>query len=220
MSKSLTQKLLEVQRKVDKLTKSSSNPHFKSKYADLNEVLEVSKQALNEEGLFIAQPPGKDEFGQYVETSLIDSETAQSIVSRVYFSGNEDNMQKIGAAITYARRFGLKSILAMEDSDDDGETAVGRGQRVSTPTTSAPKANDGGGTKAVSFPASTPVKNDQSRKTLLEKISLTSQVVIAQKKATQEDVVALLAVFGVKAKEELNDDQARKLLVNLEEKLK
>lgn len=58
------------------------------------------------------------------------------------------------------------------------------------------------------------------RKTTLEKISLTSKVIIDSKRASQEEVVKLLTAYGVKSKEELSDEQATKLLTQLEEKLK
>lgn len=223
---SLSKKLLSVQQTIRAVTKSADNPHFRSKYADLNEVLEVSKKALNESGIFIAQAPGKDSYGQFVETSLINAEDGQQISGRVYFSGNEDNLQKIGAAITYARRFGLKSLLAMEDTDDDGETAVGRGYSAPKPAPSAPKTERGSRTNpydpkliVINPPVQAALPKGPSRKTVEEKISLTSKVMIDQKKATQEDVVKMLEAFGVKSKSELNDEQAAKLLAQLEEKL-
>ncbi len=224
VEQTLSQKLLVVQRKIGAVSKSSTNPHFKSKYADLNEVLNVAKGALNDEGIFIAQSPGANEFGKYLETSLIDAASGQQIQGRVFFSGAEENMQKIGAAITYARRFGLVSLLALESDDDDGEAAVGRGQAPRAVTSevkqTAPKAGTGGGVQAVkAVPVQAEVPRGASRKTIEEKLSLTSKVLIDSKKATQEEVVKLLMAYGVKDKSELSDEQARKLLTQLTEKL-
>lgn len=216
----LSQKLLGVQQRIGAVTKSASNPHFKSKYADLNEVLDVAKEALNSSGVFISQSPGANEFGKYLETSLIDGESGQSISGRVYFSGNEDNMQKIGAAITYARRFGLKSLLAMEDTDDDGETAVGRGKEANTQRAAGPPVNSYtnpvGGIR--SQPAAT--VPGTPLKTILSKITLTSKVLIDSKRASQEELEKFLTSYAVKMKEELTLDQATKLLSQLETKLK
>ncbi len=228
MSNTLPQKLLAVQNKIGAVSKSSSNPHFRSKFADLNEVLSVAKEALLSEGVFISQSPGANEYGKYLETSLIDADSGQQIQGRVFFSGAEDNMQKIGAAITYARRFGIVSLLALESADDDGEEAVGRGQGRQGGEPSRPVANQdskpGGTREAIPPKAATPVQaavpQGPSRKTINEKISLTSKVLIDSKKATQEEVGKMLAMYQVKTKEELNDDQARKLLTQLEEKLK
>lgn len=222
MSKTLAQKLLEVQKKIGAVSKSSINPHFRSKYASLDEVLDVSKSCLNDEGVFIAQGPGKDAFGQYVETSLIDAESGQQIQGKVYFSGAEDNMQKIGAAITYARRFGLTSLLALETEDDDGESAVGRGKSNEASSRSESsgihirtnKMDDKGGAAKNISPQKEP-----SREEINKKISLTSKVLIDSKRMSQDEVYAMLTAYAVKTKEELSDAQATKLLSQLKEKL-
>lgn len=211
-AKTLAVKLLEVQRNINKATKGSTNPFFKSKYADLNEVLAVSKEALNAVGVFIAQSSGKDAFGQYVETALISADDGQQINGRVYFSGAENNMQEIGKAITYARRFGLKSLLAMEEEDDDGESLLRKPQ---APKPAAPRAEP----SPKAAPVQAKVPTSSSRKTVNEKITLIARKLIEDKKATQEDVVTLLKSFGVDSKDKLNDEQARDLLTQLESKL-
>lgn len=223
----LPQKLLAIQAKIGAVTKSSTNPHFRSTYADLNEVLGVVKPALNEMGIVISQGSGADAYGKYLETSLIDSTSGQHLSGRVYFSGNEDNMQKIGAAITYARRFGLVSLLALESEDDDGETAVGRPQaqiqnKSNTGEQRVVKATAVAGVRGESK-AAVPAGASgagTSRKALLEKISLTAKVLVDSKRVTSDDVVKLLGTFGVTKKEELTDTQAASLLTQLQEKLK
>ncbi len=195
MTKTIQQRLLSVQLNIEAVTKSASNPHFKSRYADLNEVLAVSKSALNREGLFIVQTPGIDSFGKYLETAIIDAETKESLAGKVYFSGNESNMQQIGAAMTYARRFGLVSLLALESEDDDGETAVGRGSGV-----------------AVAKSAAVP----SSRKDILSKISSYETVAIKARKMTADDMARkLVDTYNVRTKEDLSDAQASELLKSL-----
>lgn len=224
---SLSQKLFEVQKKIGALTKNSDNPFFKSKYADLNQVLSVAKEALHPYGLFLVQGPGLSEHGRYIETSILDAETGQQVSCRVPFSGNEKNMQEIGAATTYGRRFGVVSLLAMEQDDDDGETAVGRGTEKSSPGRSnhgggSITSKDGFGSKAGTPVAITEPKNVSKtpREKVNELIKQTSKVIIDSKRDTADNVFKMLEAFGVKSKEELNDDQAQKLLTQLKEKLK
>lgn len=225
---SLAQKLLKIQRQIGAVSKSSDNPHFRSKYADLNEVLAVAKPALNAEGVFIVQSPGANEYGKYLETSLIDTDSGQQVMGRVFFSGAEDNMQKIGAATTYARRFGIVSLLALESEDDDGETAVGRGSTSGAGKGSSGPSSirDGGSGPKVglvgktSTPVPAKVSEGLSREKVNEKISLTSKVLIDSKRMPADDVFKMLNAYGVKDKTELNDDQAKKLLTQLEERLK
>jgi hypothetical protein len=140
-------------------------------------------------------------------------------------------MQKIGAAITYARRFGLVSLLALESEDDDGETAVGRpeksadfGQTKSRNPVVASSGNQksagiGDGLSVQNAPVQAKVPPGVNRKTINEKISLTSKVLVDSKRATQEEVLIMLKAYGVESKEALNDDQAVKLLNQLETKL-
>lgn len=208
----LPEKLLSIQRKISKIKKSSTNPHFRSKYADLNEVLDVCKEALNEEGLVIAQSPGKDSFGQYVETSIINPGDAQVLSGKVYFSGAEDNMQKVGAAITYARRFGLISLLALESEDDDGETAVGRGQeapRKVVQTEAKPPV-------AAKNPIPAQTKSSLTRDELNRTIRSTAKVAIDRKLTTMEKVKELIPTQT----EDLTDDQANAVFATLKGLLK
>lgn len=121
----LCSSLLTVQKSLEAVKKTATNPYFKSKYASLEDVLELTKPALQAEGLLLLQPCGRDTLGSFVSTE-IRNVTGEAVACRVYLTEPAD-MQKLGAAITYARRYGLVSLLALEQEDDDGETAVGRG---------------------------------------------------------------------------------------------
>jgi hypothetical protein len=232
--RTLAQKLLSVQRTIGKLTKDSNNPFFKSKYSDLNQVLALAKEYLNPEGVVIVQGPGMNEHGRYVETALIDADSGQSIVCRVPYSGNEKDAQQIGASTTYNKRTGLKSLLAMEEVDDDGETAVGRGRDIDKPASagktqgnSRPTGHSGITIQAPKIPDPTkppvgkPVSKGPSpkdeRETILKKISLTSKVLVDSKRATQEQLFDFLKEYEVRTKEELDIHNARCLLKQLEE---
>jgi len=213
MSETLPQKLFKVQKKIGTLYKTSDNPFFRSKYVDLNQVLSVAKETLHEEGLFLLQAPGLNEHGRYIETSIIHAATGEQVFCRVPFSGNEKNMQEIGAATTYGRRFGIVSLLAMEQEDDDGETAVGRGKPASSPAAVEKP-------KEVVQEIKSPAPAKASRKTILDKITATSKVLLAKKTVSQEDLTKRLSEYNVSSKEDLTDDQAGKLLTQLEGLLK
>lgn len=111
-------KLLEFQKLGISIKKNSVNPHFKNEYADLNEVLDKVKKPLNDLGIVIIQRPCAD----YLETSLHDTEDDTSVVSFISYV-NATDMQKLGGAITYAKRYSLVAMLALEDEDDDGNKA-------------------------------------------------------------------------------------------------
>jgi len=112
-------KLLAFQKLGISVKKSSVNPHFKSHYADLNEVLEKVKKPLNELGIVIVFIPQSEGLA----TMLHDTESGTEVTSIMRYVGN-DNAQKTLACNTYFRRGSLVSLLGLEDEDDDGNNAV------------------------------------------------------------------------------------------------
>jgi hypothetical protein len=125
----IDKKLLEFQKLGITVEKDAANPFFKSRYTSLNQVLEKIKKPLNDLGIVIIQRGSSQwEAGKgYVETGLTtelyDTEDGTSITSFVPYVGATD-MQKLGSAISYARRYALIALLCLEDADDDGESAI------------------------------------------------------------------------------------------------
>ncbi len=105
--------------------KDSSNPFFKSKYADLHSVIEAIKKPLADNGLSYTQLIETKDGEPYVTTMLMHS-SGQSISASLKLKITKDDMQGLGSAISYARRYGLQSIVGLSAEDDDGEAAVGR----------------------------------------------------------------------------------------------
>lgn len=112
--------LAKAQTEMGKAIKNANNPHLKSKYADLGAVMEACFDALHSNGFAIMQPCGADERGQYVETHLAHA-SGHTFTSRVYLVVGKNDMQGVGSAITYARRYGLLGMAGLAPEDDDGE---------------------------------------------------------------------------------------------------
>lgn len=121
IKKDIYTKLLAFQKLGISVVKGSQNPHFKNTYADINEVLATIKKPLNDLGVVIVQIP--DVGG--LRTRLHDTETDTYVESFTPFI-NPTDMQKLGGAITYARRYSLLAMLGLEDEDDDGNKAVAK----------------------------------------------------------------------------------------------
>jgi hypothetical protein len=145
----LAKALLNAQKQIGSAKKDSKNPFFKSSYADLPTVMEVVKQPLNDNGIVVLQPSttmivndGNGAVRNYITTTLIHSESGEWICSDTeVVCGKQNDPQAFGAAQTYARRFGLQSMLFVPAEDDDGNTAAGRNlPKTSTTqtTTTAP----------------------------------------------------------------------------------
>lgn len=111
-------KLLDFKRLEIKIAKDGVNPHFKNRYSTLDEVLSKVAEPLEKLGVLILQVPIKEG----LETILYDTEDDTYINSLVPYTGVAD-MQKLGGAITYARRYALVSMLGLGEDDDDGNTA-------------------------------------------------------------------------------------------------
>ena len=113
---SVYQKLAKVKAVLNPIRKTETNPFLKSKYFDINSLLEQVEPIIQEHGLILAQPiqAGK------VVTYLIDPDTGDDLGSEIELPQIQDP-QKLGSAITYYRRYTLQSLLALQALDDDGE---------------------------------------------------------------------------------------------------
>lgn len=119
-------KILEVKKEIGKISKDSTNPFFKSKYFDINGLLENCEPLLTKNGLVLLQPiiEGK------VVSKIIDSETAEEVYSELILPTILDP-QKIGSAITYYRRYTLQSLLGVQAEDDDANNATAQVKKES-----------------------------------------------------------------------------------------
>lgn len=110
--------------------KDSSNPYFNSKYADLATVIDAVRPALNKNGIAILQFNSSDLEHQTasVTTSLhfgeqFISETMEAPAVGKSKEGKEKfDVQTLGAAWTYLRRYGIQSICGLASEDDDGNS--------------------------------------------------------------------------------------------------
>lgn len=115
----ITTAFLKAQREIVSVIKDSDNPYFKSKYADLSAVIDACKDQLNKQGIAILQPID----GMTVETILVHMTGEWFSSSTPIISKDEHNPQALGSAITYAKRYGLQSMVLLPAEDDDGNEA-------------------------------------------------------------------------------------------------
>lgn len=116
--------LAKAQANMGKAIKANKNDHFRSKYADLGNVMDACLPALNEAGIAVIQPIGSDEQGLYVKTVFIHGESGEDIQCRVPLILGKNDMQGFGSAVTYARRYGLMAMAGIAPEDDDGNAAA------------------------------------------------------------------------------------------------
>ena len=112
--------LCKAQMEMGAVVKNAKNPHLKAKYADLGSVMAACFPALHSNGFAIMQPGGHDETGPYVST-VFAHESGEVFTSKVYLVIGKNDMQGVGSAWTYARRYGLLGMAGLAPEDDDGE---------------------------------------------------------------------------------------------------
>lgn len=115
--------LFEAQKKMGVVTKSAENPYFKSKYADLNSILDVVTEPLEAEGILLIQPTTTDGTSNFVTTRLQHVKTGEFYESTVKLELSKVTMQELGSAVSYARRYTLQSLVRLQSEDDDGNLA-------------------------------------------------------------------------------------------------
>ena len=121
--KLITTALIAAKAQFNPIHKNKVNPHFKSRYATLDEILEAIAPALLVNNLLLIQPTIVKCNSTVLKTILIHAESGEQLESELTIPVIADP-QKLGAAMTYYRRFSICSLLAIApDDDDDGTTA-------------------------------------------------------------------------------------------------
>lgn len=125
---SLAVALSAAQGELTDAIKTSFNPGFKSKYADLAEVLQTVRPVLSKHGLSVVQAPGMytKESGTVAVTTLLLHKSGEYVRDTLYVPVSKPDAQGLGSATTYGRRYGLAAIVGISQDDDDGNAAVGK----------------------------------------------------------------------------------------------
>jgi hypothetical protein len=116
--------LAAAQSEMGPLVKGSNNPHFKSKYADLADLVTAVRGPLNNNGIAFFHCIVRTEAGQDMRTVLMHGESETSIECDVPLIVSKNDMQGMKSATTYAKRVGLESVTGIAADDDDGNAAA------------------------------------------------------------------------------------------------
>jgi hypothetical protein len=103
--------------------KTSTNPHFKSKYTDLAACVEAVDDAFLNNGIVMYQETFEDGAGVTVETVLLHESGQQIRCGKLHVPASKNDPQGYGSALTYARRYSLMAACGIAPEDDDGNAA-------------------------------------------------------------------------------------------------
>ena len=122
--------LLEFHKTNPHAFEDKKNPHFKNNYASLESVIKTVRTA-SQFGLTFTQEMDFEGDITFVRTVMMHSSGATRVSRTKIVSKDPNDPQKMGSAISYAKRYGLQSIFGLPSDDDDGEIAT----KVSQPST-------------------------------------------------------------------------------------
>ena len=122
------------QGEVENAHKNSANPHFRSKYADLAEIINTVRPVFAKHGLAIVQSPSYAD-GLVSVTTLLTHKSGQWIRDVASSPAPKLDPQGVGSAVTYLRRYAIGAFACIaSEADDDGNAASQR--KVASPSAS------------------------------------------------------------------------------------
>lgn len=121
--KSIAAAMVKAQKGFAPALKTSTNPHFRSKYADLAACVEAVIDSLNNAGIALVQRTSECETGVVVETIFVHESGEVFEAGKLHVPAAKNDPQGYGSALTYARRYSLMAACGIAPEDDDGNHA-------------------------------------------------------------------------------------------------
>jgi len=115
--------LVKAQKAFGPALKTATNPHFRSRYADLSACVEAVMDGLNNNGIALVQQLHEAEHGVTVETVFIHESGEMLNCGKLFVPATKQDAQGFGSALTYARRYSLMAACGIAPEDDDGNAA-------------------------------------------------------------------------------------------------
>ena len=126
--KNIASALVKAQKAFAPALKSATNPHFKSRYADLAACIEAVVDALNNNGIMLSQQTRECEDGVIVDTVFIHESGEMLSCGPLHVPASKQDAQGYGSCLTYARRYSLMAACGIAPEDDDGNAAANRNE--------------------------------------------------------------------------------------------
>jgi hypothetical protein len=196
--KNLIQALVKAQSVIQPAEKNAVNPHFKSRYADLDSIMRSIREPLASNGLALTQVISMDEQERMYLTTTLHHISGEEMNCKVLVISQRKDAQGYGSALTYFRRYSITSLLCLVASDeaieDDGEAAQGREVKTKQPSE----------VKAPPIDLKKLEQRDLNIAKRLDRLNFMS------KKWTKEDLMGLCQCQFGKAGKDLNFEEVEK----------
>lgn len=127
--KAIASALVKAQKEFGPALKTSSNPHFRTKYADLSACVEAVIDGLNNNGIYLMQLTEEREGGVCIQTIFVHESGEQMSSGPLFVPAAKQDPQGYGSALTYARRYSLMAACGIAPEDDDANSAQASSHR-------------------------------------------------------------------------------------------
>ena len=121
--KNIATALVKAQKEFGPALKTSSNPHFRTKYADLSACIEAVIDGLNNNGIYLMQLTDESDTGIKIQTVFIHESGEQMSSGWLFVPAAKHDPQGFGSALTYALRYSIMVACGIAPADDDGNAA-------------------------------------------------------------------------------------------------
>jgi hypothetical protein len=135
--KQIASALVKAQKAFGPALKTATNPHFKSRYADLAACVEAVIGGLNDNGIALIQRNYLDDAGVTVETVFVHESGEMLECGKLHVPAAKHDPQGYGSALTYARRYSLMAACGIAPEDDDGNAGSKPAPKVTDATVNA-----------------------------------------------------------------------------------
>ena len=135
--KQIATALVKAQKAFGPALKTATNPHFRSRYADLAACVEAVMDGLNSNGIALVQQLTESDTGVIVETVFIHESGEMLNCGKLFVPATKQDAQGFGSALTYARRYSLMAACGIAPEDDDGNAASRKTEADKKPTLDA-----------------------------------------------------------------------------------
>lgn len=122
----VTKAFLKAQKEFGPALKTSTNPAFRSKYADLSACIEAVIDALHNNGFALTQRTEISDTADHVhvETTLLHESGEVLNLGALELPVTKKDAHGFGSALTYARRYSLLASMGIAPEDDDGNASI------------------------------------------------------------------------------------------------
>jgi hypothetical protein len=209
--KQIASALVKAQKAFGPALKTSTNPHFRSRYADLSACVEAVIDALNENGIFLLQKNYDCDNGIMCETVFVHESGEMLECGIVHFPAVKQDPQGYASALTYARRYSLMSACGIAPEDDDGNAGSRKLAPAVNPLDAVKPA------PAATLPYTLTIPGKEPRQ-YADSDAYTNGTIELREKVEKSALATRTKMTKLRELKEANDDQVNK--INPEHKAK